>query len=112
MSGAASAEVGRRSWPRLPPVATAIAFAVIIGGVLVFVSGASPLEAYGEILVGALVPRNLPNTLNWAVPLVGMTLVAAIPLRGPRFGTLRANRPPGPLAPAPRALTAVRSHDG
>ena len=82
MSGAASAEVSRRSWPRLPPVATAIAFAVIIGGILVFVSGASPLEAYGEILVGALVPRNLPNTLNWAVPLVGMTLVAAIPLRG------------------------------
>ena len=35
-----------------------------------------------EILAGALAPDNLPNTLNWAVPLVGMTLVAAIPLRG------------------------------
>ena len=27
-------------------------------------------------------PASLPDTLNWATPLVGMTLVAAIPLRG------------------------------
>ena len=61
---------------------TAILFGVLIGGLLVLVSGASPLEAYAEIVTGALLPDNLPNTLNWAVPLVGMTLVAAIPLRG------------------------------
>jgi simple sugar transport system permease protein len=67
---------------RIPPVATAIVFAVVIGGILVFVSGANPAEAYLQILIGALAPDNLPNTLNWAVPLVGMTLVAAIPLRG------------------------------
>jgi simple sugar transport system permease protein len=71
---------GRRF--RVPPVATAIVFAVIIGGLLVFVSGADPLTAYLQILVGALAPENLPNTLNWAVPLCGMTLVAALPLRG------------------------------
>jgi simple sugar transport system permease protein len=67
---------------RVPPVATAIVFGIVIGGVLVFVSGANPATAYFQILVGALAPDNLPNTLNWAVPLVGMTLVAAIPLRG------------------------------
>ncbi|MBN8994953.1 MAG: ABC transporter permease [Rhizobiales bacterium] len=67
---------------RVPPVATAILFAVLIGGLLVLLSGANPLEAYFQILVGALAPDNLPNTLNWAVPLCGMTLVAALPLRG------------------------------
>ena len=35
-----------------------------------------------QIVVGALSPDNLANTLNWATPLVGMTLAAAIPLRG------------------------------
>jgi simple sugar transport system permease protein len=67
---------------RPPPVVTAIVFGVVIGGVLVFISGANPAEAYFQILFGALAWQNLPNTLNWAVPLVGMTLVAAIPLRG------------------------------
>jgi simple sugar transport system permease protein len=67
---------------RPPPPLTAIAFAVVVGGALVFVSGASPLQAYLQIVIGALRPDNLPNTLNWATPLVGMTLAAAIPLRG------------------------------
>jgi simple sugar transport system permease protein len=67
---------------RIPPVVTAILFGVVIGGILVFVSGANPAEAYWQILIGALAWENLPNTLNWAVPLVGMTLVAALPLRG------------------------------
>ena len=82
MSEAGSTEA--RGWARLkpPPVVIAIVFAVVIGGILVYVSGADPTEAYFEILVGSLAPANLPNTLNWAVPLVGMTLVAAIPLRG------------------------------
>ena len=71
-----------RSWLRPPPVVIAVAFAIIVGGILVLVSGANPAEAYFQILAGALAPDNLPNTLNWAVPLVGMTLVAAIPLRG------------------------------
>ena len=82
MSAVPSSEQGGWSWVKPPPVVTAILFAVIIGGVLVFVSGANPFEAYFQILIGALAPSNLPNTLNWAVPLVGMTLVAAIPLRG------------------------------
>lgn len=67
---------------RAPPALVAIAFAVLVGGVLVLVSGADPLQAYAQIVVGALWPQNLPDTLNWATPLVGMTLAAAIPLRG------------------------------
>jgi simple sugar transport system permease protein len=67
-----------RRW-RPPPVVTAIVFGVLAGGLLVLVSGANPVTAYGQILRGAL---DLRDTLNWAVPLCGMTLCAAIPLRG------------------------------
>jgi simple sugar transport system permease protein len=66
---------------RPPSGAIAILFAAIVGGALVFASGENPAEAYAQILVGALAWDNLPNTLNWATPLVGMTLVASIPLR-------------------------------
>jgi len=61
---------------------TAILFAVLIGGMLIIASGANPLAAYWQIVVGSLSPASLSDTLNWATPLVGMTLAAAIPLRG------------------------------
>ena len=67
---------------RPPPALAAVAFATLVGGLLVLVSGGDPIEAYKQIVIGALAPGNLPNTLNWATPLVGMTLAAAIPLRG------------------------------
>ncbi len=71
-----------RRLPRIPPVPLAILVGVVLGGLLVLASGGDPLAAYAAIATGALAWSNLPNTLNWAVPLVGMTLVAAIPLRG------------------------------
>ena len=67
---------------RIPPVALAIGFAASVGAALILVSGHDPLSAYAEIVRGSLSPGALPDTLNWATPLVGMTLVAAIPLRG------------------------------
>jgi simple sugar transport system permease protein len=67
---------------RPPPALAAIAFATLVGGLLILGSGDDPIEAYKQIVIGALAPGNLPNTLNWATPLVGMTLAAAIPLRG------------------------------
>ncbi len=79
---------GRARWAtlaprlRLPPVALAVLFSVLAGGALVLVSGHDPLHAYAEIVEGSLSLDSLPDTLNWATPLVGMTLVAAIPLRG------------------------------
>ena len=82
---------GRVRWtatsPRLrpPPVLLAILFSTLVGGALVLYSGHNPLHAYAEIVEGSLSLDSLPDTLNWATPLVGMTLVAAIPLRG---GTL------------------------
>jgi len=68
--------------PRIPAVPLAILTGALIGALLILLSGHNPAAAYWAILVGALAPGNLPDTLNWATPLVGMTLVAALPLRG------------------------------
>ncbi|HLX99244.1 MAG TPA: ABC transporter permease [Roseiarcus sp.] len=68
--------------PRIPAVPLAILTGALIGALLILVSGHNPAAAYWAILNGALSPGNLPDTLNWATPLVGMTLVAALPLRG------------------------------
>ena len=67
---------------RVPPVAAALGFAALAGAALILASGRDPLSAYAEIVRGSLSPAALPDTLNWATPLVGMTLAAAIPLRG------------------------------
>ncbi len=67
---------------RVPAAPLAIVIGVAVGALLILASGGNPLTAYWAILRGALAPGNLPDTLNWAVPLVGMTLVAALPLRG------------------------------
>jgi ABC-type uncharacterized transport system permease subunit len=71
-----------RVLPRIPAAVSAIGAAVLLGGLLVLATGADPVAAYRQIVIGALAWANLPNTLNWAVPLVGMTLAASIPLRG------------------------------
>ena len=67
---------------RIGPVPLAILSGLAIGALMLLISGDNPLIAYREILEGAFAPRNWSNTLSWAIPLVGMTLVAAIPLRG------------------------------
>ena len=67
---------------RIPAAPLAILIGLTVSALLILVSGENPLAAYRAILIGALAPANLPDTLNWAVPLVGMTLVAALPLRG------------------------------
>lgn len=67
---------------RLPASVLAVAAALAIGALLVAASGGDPIAAYAAIVAGALAPDTLANTLNWAVPLVGMTLAAAVPLRG------------------------------
>ncbi|MBV8473717.1 MAG: ABC transporter permease, partial [Hyphomicrobiales bacterium] len=67
---------------RPPPVVLAALFSAVAGGTLVLLSGHNPLQAYAAIVAGSLSRDSLPDMLNWATPLVGMTLVAAIPLRG------------------------------
>ena len=110
---------------RWPPALTAILFAALVGGLLVLASGADPLQAYSQIVVGALSRNHLADTLNWAAPLVGMTLAAAIPLRGGLInlggdgqmalgaltGALVPLALPGPLA-LPAALIAAATTGG
>lgn len=64
------------------PVPLAVASGLILGAVLMAATGNSPVEAYREIIRGAFAGTNLVDTLGWAVPLVGMTMAAALPLRG------------------------------
>jgi general nucleoside transport system permease protein len=80
LTAPASPVAGGRRW-RAPPTLVAILVAAIIGAGLIALSGANPLDAYEQIVIGSLAPENLPDTLNWATPLVGMTLAAALPLR-------------------------------
>ncbi len=64
------------------PVLPAILVGLAIGALMLLAAGDDPLAAYREIAVGALAPRNWSNTLGWAIPLAGMALALAIPLRG------------------------------
>ncbi len=60
----------------------AIAAGLIIGAVMMWVTGNDPVEVYTEILRGAFDGPNLVYTIAWAVPLAGMTMAVALPLRG------------------------------
>src|SRR5262249_35109951 len=55
---------------------------LVIGALITLAAGHDPIAVYGEILAGAVAGPNLAETVARAVPLVGMALVAAIPLRG------------------------------
>lgn len=63
------------------PVTLAILAGVLVGAVLVLVSGGNPARVYVEIVAGALAPARWGDTVAWMAPVVGMALVAALPLR-------------------------------
>jgi simple sugar transport system permease protein len=62
-------------------VSLAILLGVLAGALLLLMSGKNPLEIYWVLLSGSMSITSLPDTLNWAVPVVGMTFVASIPMR-------------------------------
>jgi general nucleoside transport system permease protein len=59
----------------------AVLAAAVLGAVLLAATGADPLVAFESIVVGAFGPDGLPDTLAYAVPVVGMATALAIPLR-------------------------------
>ena len=68
--------------------ALAIVGALLLGAVLMLLTGHDPLNAYSAMLRGALGGRNAANlaaTLNRAVPIIGMGLAAAIAFRAGFF---------------------------
>jgi simple sugar transport system permease protein len=64
------------------PVPLAVLAGLGIGALMMVVTGNDPVEAYTEMLKGAFVGPNLVYNIAWCVPLVGMTMAAALPLRG------------------------------
>lgn len=64
---------------RMPVITALVGLSIAVA--ILALSGVDPIEALAVLIHGSLAPANLADTLNWAVPLVGMTLVAAVPLR-------------------------------
>ena len=69
------------TFPRTTAVATSILIAVMLGGAFVLVTGGDPFAVFREIVTGSLAGNNLARSLSRAVPLVGMALLVALPLR-------------------------------
>lgn len=101
------------------PVFFSILLALVLGAVMVGLTGSNPLEAYGEMLSGALTGSGLRNTLGRAVPIIGMALAVSLAFRsgvinlggegqmilGGLAGTVAAIYVPGPgLLVVPFAL--------
>ncbi len=75
-------------WRTLQGPLLAIFGSLIIGAVVMLVSGHNPIEGYGAMIAGALGGRNSANlaaTLTRATPIVGMGLCAAIAFRAGFF---------------------------
>ena len=73
---------------RLLATAVAVLGALILGALLMLLTGYDPLQAYLGMLRGAFGGRNAANlaaTLNRAVPIVGMGLAAAVAFRAGFF---------------------------
>ncbi|MGH8959182.1 MAG: ABC transporter permease [Acidimicrobiia bacterium] len=91
-------------------VAFSILSALVIGAVVIALSGTNPLLAYQEMVDGALTGSGLRNTVARMIPIVGMGLALSIPFRagvinlggegqmvlGGLAGTLTAIYLPGP----------------
>ena len=63
------------------PIAFSLAIALIIGAVMLAATGANPLVAYQAIVTGAVGSAGIGDSLTQAVPLTGMAIALAIPLR-------------------------------
>ncbi len=82
MTAAALRTQLRRHVGPLLPIAGAVAVGFGVCGVIALWVGLSPGLMFRELLRGAVEGPQLFETVARAVPLVGMTLAAAIPLRG------------------------------
>jgi len=66
----------------------AILGAILVGSIIIAVSGSNPINAYWEMLKGAFAGKgliNLASTLNRAVPIVGIGVSAAIAFKADLF---------------------------
>jgi ABC-type uncharacterized transport system permease subunit len=63
------------------PVLLALLGAFLLGSLMLIGAGGNPLEAYAAMFTGAFGQTEWRNTLIVAVPVVGMALAVAVPLR-------------------------------
>lgn len=64
------------------PVALALLGSLLVGSLILLGAGSNPIEAYAAMLAGAFGgPSQWRNTISVAVPVVGMALAVAVPLR-------------------------------
>lgn len=74
----------RGAWRSVQGPLIAIGGAILVGAVLMLLTGHDPLEAYWTMLLGAIAGPNLANlasTLARGAPIVGMGIAAAIAFR-------------------------------
>lgn len=69
----------RRAWSS--PVGFSLVFAAAAGAVIVLLTGGDPLLAYREMVSGAVTGTGLRNTLNQAIPIIGMALAVSVCFR-------------------------------
>ena len=80
------AAIARRVWRSVSIPVGSVLLALIIGGIILVVSGASPLQAYGALLRGAFGDsRALGRTLEKATPLVFSGLAVAFAFKAGLF---------------------------
>jgi simple sugar transport system permease protein len=63
------------------PILLSVLGALLIGSVMLLGAGGNPVEAYAAMVEGAFGQTQWRNTLIVAVPVVGMALAVAVPLR-------------------------------
>ncbi|WP_346011845.1 ABC transporter permease, partial [Streptomyces sp. SID3343] len=65
----------------LSPVTIAIVAALVLGAIILAATGADPIAAYTSVVTGAFGSEGIGDTLGEAIPIVGLALALAIPLR-------------------------------
>ena len=65
----------------LRPMLIALGLALVVGAVMMLVSGSNPITGYGAIIEGSLGPEGWSTTVTLAILVVGSALAVALPLR-------------------------------
>jgi simple sugar transport system permease protein len=81
-------ELASGAWRKVEGPVLAVAGALLIGALLMLLTGHNPIEAYREMVLGAVAGTNYANlgaTLARAAPIVGMGLAAAVAFRAGFF---------------------------
>ncbi len=78
--------IWQRSWKALSVPLLSVVLALVIGGIIIWISGANPLTAYADLVEGAVgSPAAIQRTLEKATPLVFAGLAVAFAFKAGLF---------------------------